>query len=877
MGKDQERQKAPVGNSLYHKLNIIFGLFFLFPILGFIIFAIKYNILADEQIPLFFLGVLVFSFLGFFILRRIFDNIIAVATSINRRMLSELQLEMPQTVTDDLQNIVRSFNAIGQQWHEASAQLKKRASEITTLKELSELCYITFDGEEILSVTLERALIVTNSDIGSLMLLEDNEHKAFVVKATVGLGELAKIGDSIDFDSSIAKYAVINKSPLLVNDIEKERRFGRTNRPHYGTKSFICMPIKTSKDVIGVVTLSRSNTEAAFSQDDVEVLTPLLSNAAFTYENLRLLRENKHVVQNLRVVEKIFAIINSSSRGSERVHSFLNEIQAVTPFDIAIIMTKDDQNDDCMKILDVVANKHASFNRDEQFFIDEKGIIGKVVQHGAPLIVDASTGIQSDLEWQLFGVHNCKTCIIAPLKLDGVTGGVILLGAHTPGLFNNSQELIEWLAIGLSLAIERDTLSAAVLKRSHELDTIRQIGRALASSTFDMSKVLKYTMDMIRMIMDVEAGSLFLLEGNELEFAVAFNMDVEPLKKIHLKLGQGIAGYAAARGESIIVNNTSTSPHFYSDVDKTTGLQTRSALCVPVISQGKVIGVLEVLNKMNGSFTLSDRDLLQSIATSVSIAIENARLYKETVTMAENERGIRKMFQKFVPKEILDKILCGTESGKTIIEEMKTLTLLNIDIRGFSKFSKEIGPQKTVALLNHFFSVMGCIVFKNHGIVDKYLGDGFLAIFGAPVSGTCDADNAVSAALEMRDAVDTVNEYAVRELGFSVMIGISVHTGEAVVGNIGFDMKMDYTVIGDTVNAVFRLQEITKNYPNSILISEITRRAVRSHLGLRDLGILCDIDDAHGALNIYELLSRLHEEMPSARSTMQSLPLASLA
>jgi len=874
MAPEKEHQNVPIGNTLYHKLNLIFGLFFLFPILGFIIFAIKHNMLSDSQVPFFFLGVLLFSFAGFVILRRVFDSIIAVATSINRRMLAELQLEVPQAVTDDLQNIVRSFNAIGPQWRETSTQLKKKASEITTLKELCELCYVTFDPEEMLSVTLERAMLATGADIGSLMILENQEHKAFVVKATVGLGEFAKVGDRIDFDSCIAKYAVVNKSFLLVTDIEHDRRFGRANRPHYGTKSFICMPIKTSKDVIGVVTLSRRGAAAPFSQEDVEVLTPLLSNAAFAYENLGLLKQNQHIAQSLRAAEQMLAIISSSTRGSELVHTFLHEMQAVAPFDIAIVLLQDEQQDDCLTILDVVAGKPVSFARGDQFALSEKNLLGKAVRHGAAVVVDASAGIQSDFEWQLFGVHSCKTSIAAPLKLNGSVSGVIVLAASAPGAFSAAQQLIEWLALGLALAIERDRLSAAVLKRDHELDTIRQIGRALACSTFDMGKVLKYTMDMIRMAMDVEAGSLFLVEGGELVFAVAFNMDVAHLKNVRLQFGQGIAGYAAARGESIIVNDTSRSPHFYAEVDKTTGLQTRSVLCVPVISQGKVTGVLEVLNKMNGNFTAGDRDLLQSIASMLSIAIENGHLYKETVSMAENERGIRKVFQKFVPKEILDKILCGAEAGKAAIEEMKTLTLLNIDIRGFSTFSKEIGPQKTVALLNRFFSIMGGIVFKHHGIVDKYLGDGFLAIFGAPVSGMCDADNAVAAALEMRNAVKLVNEHAARELGLSIAVGISVHTGEAVVGNIGFDMKMDYTVIGDTVNAVFRLQEITRSRPNCILISELTRRAVRSHLDLRDIGISCDIDDAHGVLKIYELLGRLPETRPV--STGDALSLAAL-
>jgi adenylate cyclase len=305
-----------------------------------------------------------------------------------------------------------------------------------------------------------------------------------------------------------------------------------------------------------------------------------------------------------------------------------------------------------------------------------------------------------------------------------------------------------------------------------------------------------------------------------------------------------------------MVNNAQASQHFFPEIDRLTGFSTRSALCVPMISQGKVLGVLEVLNKKSGDFDANDQDLLQSVASSVSIAIENARLYRETVSMAEHERGIRNMFQKFVPKEIVDQIIHGSETGKTEIEEFRTLTLLNIDLRGFSRLTRKIGPQKTVSLLNGFFSIMGAIVFKHNGIVDKYLGDGFLAIFGAPLASTMAADNAVAAALEMKEAVQRLNQHFVKELVAKVDIGVSLHTGEVVVGNIGFDMKMDYTVIGDPVNAVFRLQELTKAHPNGILITESTRRASRSQLDVRAIAVPEDVDPILRDLQLFELLGQ---------------------
>ena len=366
---------------------------------------------------------------------------------------------------------------------------------------------------------------------------------------------------------------------------------------------------------------------------------------------------------------------------------------------------------------------------------------------------------------------------------------------------------------------------------------------------------------MIREVMNVEAGSLLFLEGRELEVAVAFNSSIASFRKFRLKLGQGIAGCVAARGEAVIANDIEKTMHFFPVIDDESGFRTRSALCVPMISQGQVIGVIEVLNKLNGDFDGNDRDLLQAIAASVCIALENARLYKETVAAAEHERNVRQVFQKFVPKEVVDTIIHGLESGQAVIEEVKRVTLLNIDIRGFSRMAKQMGPQRTVALLNQFFAAMGEVVFRHHGIVDKYLGDGFLAVFGAPVSSTGDADNAVQAALDMRRCLAEVNRSVSPDLGTAIHMGISIHTGEVVVGNIGFEKKMDYTVIGDAVNTVFRMQGLVKIFPNGALISGATLRSVRSRLMVHAVAVPEEFQRDLGEVAVYELLG---SETPAA-------------
>jgi len=837
---------------LGYKLNIVFGLFFLFPVLGFILFAIKYGILQDRYLPLFFLGVLAFSLFGFLILRKLFDQIRKISTSISESALNKAKGPGVEKGEDELQNIVKSFNVIEDQFSHTLGQLEKRMSEVSILKEVSELCYVTFDPEEILYVTLERALMLMDADMGSIFILERPGRKAFIVKASIGLGEVVKLGDRIDFETSIAKYAVLNKSPIVIDDIEKDKRFGRTNRAQYGSHSFVCMPIKTSRDILGVLTIARKKEARPFMRKEVDVLTPLLSNAAFTYENLRLMKAHERNQAYLKSIDKIFKVISSSFKDSELWHAFLYEVQTAVAFDLAFILTREDSRVAQATVLEAMSNAPTAISKGTSFPF-ETTVIDKVFKQGTALLIE-DTARLSTTEEMIFEMY--RSCFLAPLKMDGIVKGVLVLCSDNAALFAGTQELVEWMANGLSMAIDRSALTADVVKRAKDLDTIKQIGGALASSTFDINRVLKYTMEMIRKVMNVEAGSLLFLKGDELELAVSFEIEVTSLKHFGLKLGQGIAGYTAARGKSIVVNNIEDSRHFLSDVDDPTGFKTRSAMCVPMISQGKVIGVIEVLNKIDGDFTVADEHLLQSIASSVSIAIENARLYKETVAMAEHERGIRNVFQKFVPKEIVDQIIHGSETGEAVIEEVKTLTLLNVDIRGFSVLTKEIGPQKAVSLLNHFFETMGNIIFEYGGIVDKYLGDGLLALFGAPVSSTMDADNAVLAALEMKKAIGDVNTHFVRELGTSVNIGISVHTGEVVVGNFGFERKMDYTVIGDAVNGVFHLQELTKTYPNGILISENTLRATRSPFEACDTGNRCVVNGAAWGFKIYELLGR---------------------
>jgi adenylate cyclase len=252
------------------------------------------------------------------------------------------------------------------------------------------------------------------------------------------------------------------------------------------------------------------------------------------------------------------------------------------------------------------------------------------------------------------------------------------------------------------------------------------------------------------------------------------------------------------------------------------GAKIRSALCMPLVARDEVLGVIHLSStSLAGAFEEKDLALLRAIAQPAALAVANARLRIKI----EQEAATRAELSRFLSPALVEKAV-SNEFDFTKAGDLVTATVLFSDIRGFTTISDGAAPQHVVSMLNEYFDAMVEVVFAHGGTLDKFLGDGLMAVWGTPVQSPDDAVRAVHAANAMRVALRDVVNAARAERGESPLsVGYGIATGKVVAGAMGARRRLDFTVIGDTVNLSSRL--CGQASAGQVLIDEHTERAVR--------------------------------------------------
>ena len=276
-----------------------------------------------------------------------------------------------------------------------------------------------------------------------------------------------------------------------------------------------------------------------------------------------------------------------------------------------------------------------------------------------------------------------------------------------------------------------------------------------------------------------------------------------------------------------LLSQDAASDEQFAGVDSIVSQGVRSTICAPLATETSVHGAIYA-DRLDpfGGFKPDDLELISAVAAQTAIAVENARAHERLA----REEVARANYSRFLPEYVVKQMLENPESFK-LGGVNQTITVLFADIRGFTRISEHAPPEKIVTLLNKYFSAMTDIIFAHGGTLDKYLGDGLLALFGAPTTTPQDAANALNAAVAMQRRIIGINQELHSEGLHEIGVGIGLHTGEATVGYIGSERRSEYTAIGDTVNSASRLESNARG--GEILISEATSKAARSRYALK--------------------------------------------
>ena len=242
----------------------------------------------------------------------------------------------------------------------------------------------------------------------------------------------------------------------------------------------------------------------------------------------------------------------------------------------------------------------------------------------------------------------------------------------------------------------------------------------------------------------------------------------------------------------------------------------RSAMCAPLIYKDRVFGIFYVdcLSKPY-AFSQEELGIFSVIAAEAAISFDNARSHEELARRVIERQAL----ERFLSSNIVEKILANP-SEIHLGGENQTVTILFSDIRGFTRMSEHMEPHAVVELLNEYFTEMTDLIFESGGTLDKYLGDGIMAVYGAPIPKPDDALRAAKTAMEMQRALVTLNREWESRGQQPLRMGVGVNTGPVTAGNIGSAKRMDYTVIGDAVNLASRL--CSNAAGAQILVSEST-------------------------------------------------------
>jgi class 3 adenylate cyclase len=355
-----------------------------------------------------------------------------------------------------------------------------------------------------------------------------------------------------------------------------------------------------------------------------------------------------------------------------------------------------------------------------------------------------------------------------------------------------------------------------------ELSIIKELVDTLRLTGTDEKRVLfAEQIKIIKKYKSLEQIILILLNDDlqTIEVAAADGEEEMIGRMTYRQLDEGTLGQVIHEKRPLLIN----------DVDESclraeqNFIRGRSLYCIPLLHNKNVIGVFIVAHRLKNGFDNNQINFFSLVADQIATAVVLSEIYSKMT----KEEGQRFLLSRFFSKSVSETILESKDAVR-LGGKRRMATIIFADLHGFTSIAERLDDEKVVEILNAFFSRMTPIIFKNDGTLDKLLGDGMMAIFGAPISHEDDPVRALRTAIEMIKVLHVFNEENRLKDWPKLKMGIGINTGSAVAGYIGSEYHLNYTVIGDAVNVASRIQSISEE--DEILMTRAVKEAIGDRL-----------------------------------------------
>ncbi|MGE5542497.1 MAG: GAF domain-containing protein, partial [Bacillota bacterium] len=494
----------------------------------------------------------------------------------------------------------RAFDYPARQVSDLQSELEQYRTEEEILYLTAQAVGETTDPQKLLDFLVERIGRRFGATYAHILLTDENR-EVLRVRATWGvpLHKMAHV--TIRVPDGITGWVAMTGQPALVNDVREDPRYILGQRD---TISEMAVPLRVRGEIIGVFNLEKDK-PAGFSEHDCRMLSVAASLAASAIQTARLLQERERRIRELSLLYEISSscggggdsLKQTASRAIQVLKSSMGWPQ------IALFLTDGDGAFSIRWICGTTGGGGTGVPAD-------RGLAEWSVRTAsADIIYDVANDPRST------GAQGAVSAIVAPLMAGRTVTGCIIAQHSRPDFFTpDDLNLLELLARDLGVILENARLNEELKRRVKDLSALYEVAAAL-SSTLDMDRVLNATFDMVGNLLGVERCSLMLLEPNadDLVMKAARGADPALINRVRFKIGEGLAGWAALEGKAVIVPDVSVEPRFKESVFE--GPRIVSMACVPLISEGRVVGVLTVASSTPRQFTEDDTKMLYIIGS----------------------------------------------------------------------------------------------------------------------------------------------------------------------------------------------------------------------------------------------------------------------